>query len=194
MKPIGWTPAFQAFLLVAFSSAQAIADGGVMRLSQAQGPFLITIFTTPELVPHRPVDVSLLVQRRDSKDVVLDATVDLQLIPSRLSSVEPGDPMCGSSPVGRLRQASGEHSPGVSIRASRGQSSNKLLYAAAVEFDGPGNWTLDATVEAMGEPARVSCRLSVQPAARQLAGLLPYLFLPAAAVLFFAVNQHLRRS
>jgi hypothetical protein len=192
MKLIGWIPAFQVLLLVAFPSAQVIADGGIMRLSQAQGPFLVTIFSTPELVPHRPVDVSLLVQRRDSKDMVLDATVDLHLIPSQLSSVEPGDPMCGSSPVGRLRQASGEHSAGVSIRATRGQSSNKLLYAAAVEFDTPGNWTLDATVEAMGEPARVSCRVSVEPAARQLAGLLPYLFLPAAAVLIFAVNQYLR--
>ena len=192
MKPVRWTPAFQVFLLVLFSSAQAIADGGVMRLSQAQGPFLITIFSTPELVPHRPVDVSLLIQRRDSKDVVLDAAVDLLLTPPPSTVLDLLDPICGRSTVGSSQ--SGDQSARHSIRATRGQSSNKLLYAAAIEFGAPGDWTLDATVTSGGDSVQFSCRIPVGPPPRLLAAIFPFLVLPPFAVVLFAVNQRLRKS
>ena len=102
MKRIGYIKAFQVFVLFGVSQTVAHADGGIMRLRHVQGPFVITIFTTPEPVPHRAVDVSVLVQRRDSNDVILDASVDLLLTPPPTAAVKPTDPICGPSGVGFL--------------------------------------------------------------------------------------------
>src|ERR1700679_468884 len=39
---------------------------GIIRLRDARGPLLVTVFTSPELVSGRAADLSVLVQRRDS--------------------------------------------------------------------------------------------------------------------------------
>ena len=61
MKRIGYIKAFQIFVLFGLSQTVAHADGGIMRLRHVQGPFVITIFTTPEPVPQRAVDVTMRV-------------------------------------------------------------------------------------------------------------------------------------
>ncbi len=194
MKRIGYIKAFQLFVLFGLSRTVAHADGGIMRLRQVQGPFVITIFTTPEPVPHRAVDVSVLVQRRDSNDVILDASVDLLLTPPPTAAVKPTEPICGPSGVGFLSPESAGHNAPFSTPAARAQSSNKLMYAAAIEFGTPGDWTLDATVKSNGASERFSCRIPVGPTPRQLAGLLPYLLLTPMAIALFALNQCLRKN
>ena len=182
--------ALQTLVLLGFPVTKGLADGGVMRLRQVQGPFVITIFTTSELFPHHPVDVSVLVQRRDSNEVVLDATVDLLPIPPGRTADNPADPICAPSGTGAL----GQSVAGRSVPATRGQSSNKLLYAAVIDFDVPGDWALDATVKSQGDSAHLSCPIPVGPMPRQLIALVPYLVLPPLAALFFIVNQYLRRT
>ena len=59
------------------SSDEVRADGGIMRVREAQGPFVVTIFTASELQQDSPADVSVMVQERDSNDAVLDANVSL---------------------------------------------------------------------------------------------------------------------
>ena len=191
MKRIGYIKAFQVFVLFGLSQTVAHADGGIMRLRHVQGPFVITIFTTPEPVPHRAVDVSVLVQRRDSSDVILDASVDLLLTPPPTAAVKPTEPICGPSGVGFLSPESAGHNAPFSTPAARAQSSNKLMYAAAIEFGRPGDWTLDATVKSNGASERFSCRIPVVPPPRQLAGLWPYLAFPPFAIIAFALNQWL---
>src|SRR5437879_11889873 len=100
MKRIGYIKAFQVFVLFGLSQTVAHADGGIMRLRHVQGPFVITIFTTPEPVPHRAVDVSVLVQRRGSNDVHLDASVDLLLAPTPTADVKPSNPSVRASATG----------------------------------------------------------------------------------------------
>ena len=65
------------------------------------------------------------------------------------------------------------------------------MYAAAIEFGRPGDWTLDATVKSNGASERFSCRIPVVPPPRQLAGLWPYLAFPPFAIIAFALNQWL---
>ena len=194
MKRIGNLFWFQMLLLIAFSSTEAHADGGIMRLRQVQGPFVITIFTTPESIPHRPVDVSVLIQRRDSNEVILDATVDLLLTPAPAVVVTATDPICAPSGVGFLGSDSPGHSAPFSIPATRAQASNKLLYSAAVEFPTPGDWTLETTIKSSGDSERFSCRIPVGSTPHQLAGLWPYVAFPPLAVVVFALNQFLRKS
>ena len=53
------------------------------------------MFTSPELVSGRAADVSVLIQRRDSNEAVLDAIVSFVLTPPRGSPLKDTEPMCG---------------------------------------------------------------------------------------------------
>src|SRR6267154_6548786 len=97
MKLIRRIQVLAALLLLGLSSRDARADGGVIRLFEAKGPYVVTIFTASEPVQDSPVDVSVLVQRRDSSEAILDANVDLMFTPPTESTMEPVEQMCGQS-------------------------------------------------------------------------------------------------
>jgi hypothetical protein len=65
--------------LCALLASPLFADGGAVQLQRQAGPFLITVFAAP--VPPRvgPVDVSVLVQDRNSMNPVLDAVVSIRI-------------------------------------------------------------------------------------------------------------------
>jgi hypothetical protein len=177
--------------VLGLSSGNARADGGVIRLREAQGPFIVTIFTASDLVKDGPADVSVMVQRQDSSDAILDATVNLIFTAPPSSVVEPAEQVCGHVP---WSQALGPHVAQFTVPATRRQASNKLLYAAPVKFDTAGNWRLQTLVECGGESAKTACNIPVGPPPGRLVGLLPYLLLPPLLVALFAVNQGLRRK
>jgi hypothetical protein len=47
------------------------ADGGTVLSRQESGPFVITVFAAPVPIRAGPIDVTVLVQRRDSLEPVL---------------------------------------------------------------------------------------------------------------------------
>ena len=162
---------------------------GIVRSRQTQGPFAITVFTSPELVRGRAANVSVMVQRRDSNEAIFDATVGFVLKPPRGAMLDPTDPICGkSSPM----------TPGISqvapatLLATREQSPNKLLYAATVNFPSAGDWQLEASVRHGPDSTKLTCEIPVSVPARRLAGLIPYLALPPLFVVLFGLNQWLR--
>src|ERR1041385_1575889 len=59
----------------------AKGDGGVIRLRETQGPFSVTVFTSPEAAAGGLADLSVLVQGSESGKVVLDAYVTFTLSP-----------------------------------------------------------------------------------------------------------------
>jgi hypothetical protein len=162
---------------------------GIVRLRDARGPFVITVFTSPELVSGRAADVSVLIQRRDSNEAVLDAIVSFVLTPPRSSIPKGSDPMCGQP---GLVTTSGPQDGQTTILARRDQSPNKLLYTALVNFPVPGPWELDASVRHGVDSAKFTCEIPVDLPARLLAGLTPFLALPPLLVTLFAINQCLR--
>lgn len=175
-----------------FLLAPGFAHGhslGIVRLREARGPFVITVFTLSELVRGRAADVSLLVQRRDSNEALLDAIVTFVLTPPRGSIPEHTEPMCGQPGLGTI-VVSPDAQP--TIPARREQSPNKLLYTAAINFPLTGPWEIDAWVRHGPESAKVRCELPVGLPARPLAGLVPCLALPLFLVALFATNQWLR--
>ena len=185
---------FQTLLLFALSIGNACADGGVVRFRGAQGPFVVTIFTTPAPTPDNAIDVSLLVQRTNSNDAILDATVDLLVTPPPLLVAKPMEQLCGLRGIAFLGPMPGQGPAQPSVRATRAQASNKLLYAAPIRFGVPGNWTLDAIVTRGSDSVRVSCVIAVGPPAGRLTELLPYFLLPPLIVILFALNQSLRKK
>ncbi len=112
-------------------------DGAVVRIQEFSGPFHVSVFTAPGLLPMGAADVSVLVQDRYSGETMLDATVDLT-----------------------VRQADGS-SGSERIRATHSRSTNKLLDAATVNLPSPGSWELCVSVQRGGDRCTFSRLLAV---------------------------------
>ena len=152
-------------LLVA---TRALGDGGAVQVRQADGPFVVTIFTAPTPLRAGPVDISVLVQTRDGNQPVLDAQVFVTLKSST------GDP------------------PAIETAATRQQATNKLLFATVVNLPFAGPWDLRVTVRRGQEAAEVSCEVAVAAALPPLLSHWPYLAFPPVAVLIFTLHQWVR--
>jgi hypothetical protein len=176
--------------MLGLSPADVRADGGIMRAREVQGPFVVTIFTASELQQDSPVDVSVVVQERDSHNAILDATVNLTFTPPAAVFAEPIEQTCGPLGAAGLDRRSERFT----IAATRRQASNKLLYAAPIRLDAAGAWQLQAFIRRGDDVVKVACGLAVSPPSHKLIGLLPYLILPPLMVALFAVNQWLRRQ
>lgn len=109
----------------------ALANGGVIQLSRAPaGPYAITVQTSPSPIQTGSVDVSVLVQRAESEDLVQDARVQVT-----------------AQPAGQPEQAR-------AYEATHDQATNKLFYAAGVDLPTPGRWRITARVQgALGDGA-----------------------------------------
>src|SRR5580692_6497389 len=64
---------------ILLSQVNAFGDGGAVQLRKEAGPFVITVFTAPAPLSAGPVDVSVLLQKRNGLEPVLDAGVSLIL-------------------------------------------------------------------------------------------------------------------
>jgi len=148
----------------------ASADGGVVRVRQASGPFLISIFTPSDPLRAGPIDVSVLVQDGSSGDPILDATVNLAI--QTLDS-------------DRARFLA---------RATHQQATNKLLQAATVKMPAAGRWVLRVEVRRGRDEATLTTEVRVGPPAPRLAAIWPYLLLPPFAIAVFALHQALRQD
>jgi len=192
MKSTLAAQALAAMLLFLLLPCHAKAHLGIVQSREARGPFVITVFTSSEVVRGQAADVSVLVQRRNSNDPILDGTVSFVLTPPHGSISQQADPICGqpasmtSGTASRLRDGQ------PMIVARREQSSNKLLYAAPVNLPLAGPWELEALVRHGADSAKFTCEFPVGLPARPLVGLVPYLALPLLIVALFTINQWLR--
>ncbi len=152
----------KSLLLVLLLCGVARADGGRLRMSRTAGPFVISVFTAPEPLRVGRADVSVLVQRQGSGEVLLGATVELRL----------------QGPDGAQQ----------TLPASHAVATNRLLQSALVELPAPGRWRLEITVD--GQPT-VACDLPVGPRSRLVADHWIPLALPPVCVFLFAWRARL---
>jgi hypothetical protein len=155
--------------LLALVATLAGADGGIVRVSEPAGPFVLTVFTTPTPLAVGSADVSVMVQDRESLVPMLDARVALE-----------------------LTFAAGGREP-TRVEATRARAANRLLYAATVALPAAGEWRLEATAEAHGARGQVACRLPVEAGGPRVLAYWPWLVLPPLAVALFALNHRLAR-
>lgn len=160
MKHFAW------LLLLIGVAATALADGGRVRMQQASSEFIVTLFTAPEPLTTGDADFSVLVQDRASQQVLLDASVELQL----------------TGPSGEAQV----------ITLTRGQASNKLLQAAAVHLSSTGNWTAKVKVGRGPEQAECSTGFVVAENHSRRVIVLVFLILPLLAIALFVVHQKQR--
>src|SRR5258705_13753770 len=68
-------------LAASFVSPDAKGDGGIIRLQQTQGPFSVTVFSSPEAVAGGVAGLSALIQERETGKVGFDGNVSFSLTP-----------------------------------------------------------------------------------------------------------------
>jgi hypothetical protein len=157
-----------AVLVLGVSATAARGDGGTMLLHQDAGPFTITLFAAPQPLQVGAADLSVMVQDRDSGEVLLDPVIDLAVAPE-------------------AEGASQE-----TARLARGQASNRLLQAATVHFSRTGKWHLTLLVRRGNDVASLSTQCMVEPNSSRAVLVWFYVLLPAGIILLFVVHQGLK--
>ncbi|MFW6067973.1 MAG: hypothetical protein ACOC9E_00175 [Chloroflexota bacterium] len=165
---LGWRPwlkrltALIACLLAlspSTSTARAHGGGTAQLTNEDIGPYWISVWTSPEPVREGTLHVTVSVAEpgeegeRQAGPPVLDATVDLLLIPPE------------------------ETMDAVSADATTEQSANKLFYEADMQIPAAGEWRAQIDVRSEEGSGQAAFDLAVQPAQNSS------LLLPAGAAL-----------
>jgi hypothetical protein len=146
----------------------AFADGGRLRFREPAGPFIVTLFTTPDPLTTGHADFSVAVEREGMPGLVRDAHVDFILSPA--------------SGLGRQ----------LTIHATPAAATSKWLQAANFSLPARGLWRVTVLVRHGRETGQCSGEVQVKAAGTpDLAwDVLP---VPLGALLFLLHQNRKRR-
>jgi hypothetical protein len=159
----------RVLVLFLVSTCSLLADGGAVLLQREMPPFVVTVFASPTPPRAGMIDLSVLFQTVATLEPVLDADVKLLL-------------------------TSGEDR--LETRATHDGAQNKVMYAAPVLLDHPGNWRFTVTVRPRGSTPVVEAMgvLAIAEREPKLEAYWGYLALPFVCLAVYAVHQRLRWS
>ncbi|MDG2424433.1 MAG: hypothetical protein P8M22_10680 [Phycisphaerales bacterium] len=150
-------------------SAVCLCDSGVVRISQVDGPWRITVFSEPTPFRAGAVDISVLVQEESDDSPVLDATVSLML----------------------------EHAEGLAdsmlVEATREAATNQLLYSGKFDLPASGMWNIEAAALRGDQLSRVRFEAEAAEALPPFLELWFWFLLPGIAIILIVMNQWLQR-
>ncbi|MDQ2711496.1 MAG: hypothetical protein M3Y24_04545 [Acidobacteriota bacterium] len=158
------------FALLQGAALVLFADGGTLVLRKQAGPFVISIFSSPETLRVGPNDFSAMVQRTEDQSSLLDATVKL-----------------------RLTRITTEGISELYAPATHANATNKLLYAARVNVPSAGVWKLAADVETKQGNAEVVGEVHVLGPQPPLLAYWPYFAVVPLLIFLFVMNQWLKK-
>jgi hypothetical protein len=141
----------------------AHADGGRLQMRQAAGPFVVSLFTTPESLAMGPADLSVMVE--EQRSILLDADVVVTLTPEA-SDV--------TSIVAHLSHA---------------HATNRLLQDAIVQLPRAGRWRAVVHVSEAGRKASATTDLTVGNYSARRGTVWLFALLPVLAIALFAWVQ-----
>jgi len=136
MRQIIYLLLFASFIL--HPTSLLLADGGAVRLSREQGNYQIAVLTTPTPLRAGPIDISVLVQKAGTHELVPDGQVALKLTPR------------------------GRPGGSVSQLATAQAATNKLFRAAHFELRESGWWDVDVSID--GPLGNADARVELQVA------------------------------
>jgi cytochrome c oxidase assembly factor CtaG len=113
-------------------------DDQVLRFKGTSGSFAVAVYAPPGDLAADETAVDVLVQDRNTQDVLLDATIDVTAL-----------------------TGSGAQGTRSSVRASNADSQNKLLQSAKVRFGEQGDWKLNIAVTRNHDSGGISLPLRV---------------------------------
>jgi hypothetical protein len=116
----------------------AFADGGRLRFREPAGPFIVTLFTTPDPLTTGHADFSVAIERTGVPGLVEDVHVDFILTPA----------------TGHGRQ--------LVLHASHAAATSKWLQAANFSLPAQGLWQVTVVVRRGQEAGRCSGEVRVK--------------------------------
>jgi hypothetical protein len=159
--------------LVILAQATALADGGTVQLRREAGGLVITVFTSPSPLSVGPVDISLLLQDRDSLEPVLDAKIAVLLH--------------------RDAMTTDDSEIEFEVVPTREQARNKLLYAAPVMLSQPEKWRIAVSVLRDGKKTDAVGILEVMRAPGDEVSYAGYIAFPPVMIGLFLLRERLIR-
>lgn len=156
-------------LLTLAAASSARADGGTLRLAETVGPYRLAIFTAPTVSRVGPIDVSVLVQDRESGTLIPQAVVEV-----------------------RLRAADIDE-PALHAVATHEAASNKLFQAALVDVPRAGRWHAEVTVSGPDGSAQTAFDFEVDVAPPGWLEMSLWIGWPVIPLGLFVVHQLLVR-
>jgi hypothetical protein len=156
-------------LVLGCSAITLHADGGRLQLRQAGGPFVVSLFSTPESLAVGPADLSVMVEEQGSGNVLLDADVTVTLTPEA----------DGIAPV--------------IAHLSHAHATNRLLQDAVVQLPRAGRWRAVVHLSDAGREASVATDLTVANYSARRGTVWFFLLLPVGAVALFVWVQVAKR-
>ncbi len=157
-----------AFLMMGMWATVARADGGTMLLHQDAGAFTITLFAAPQPLHTGAADLSVMVQDRNSGEVLLDPVIDLTLAPETTNAQQQV------------------------VRMAKGQASNRLLQASTVHFPTAGKWRVTLRVQRGQDVARLGTECTVEPDSSRATLVWFFILLPVGVIVLFVIHQQLK--
>jgi hypothetical protein len=160
-------------LMLACAATAAYADGGRLQMRQAAGPFVVSLFSTPESLAVGPADLSVMIEDQGSGEVLLDADVVIVLTSEYAGSVP------------------------VIAHLSHAHATNRLLQDAVVQLPHAGRWHAVLHVRDAGRAASASTDLMVANYSARRGTVWFFAILPICVAALFAwvqvVKQRARR-
>ena len=143
----------------------AHADGGRLQLRQGAGPFVVSLFTTPESLAVGSADLSVMVEEQGGSSVLLDPDVVVTLTSEDASSAP------------------------VIAHLSHAHAANRLLQDAVVQLPRAGRWHAVIHVSDTGREASVATELTVANYSARRGTVWLFAVLPLCAIALFAWVQ-----
>jgi hypothetical protein len=156
--------------LILHPSSLLRADGGTIRLSEEQGRYRITVFTSPAVLRAGPVDVSVLVQEAATGELAPAVQVTIKALRRGFAGVA------------------------IEHRATTAVATNKLYYAALFDLPEPGWYSVEVSIDGVLGKAQVHFDLETAEPLPSWLTMLPWIGWPFLAVLLFGIHQLLARS
>jgi hypothetical protein len=148
-------------LVLACAAAAAYADGGRLQVRQAAGPFVVSLFTTPESLAVGPADLSVMVEGQGSGTVLLDADIVVTLTSDD----------AGTAPV--------------VAHLSHAHATNRLLEDAIVQLPRAGRWHATIHISEARREASVTTVLTVANHSARRGTVWLFALLPIGAIALF---------
>ena len=155
-------------VLAALASGSSDDDDQALRMRSNSGPFAIAVFAAQGDLEAGPNSFAVLVQNRQTQEVLQDATVEI-----------------------RARQIGSERETNT-VRAGVENSENNLLQSADLELPAPGDWSLLISVRDASDSAEFALPLRVVQPDHGFTLHWPYLVLLAfgAVLLLVYIRRH----
>jgi hypothetical protein len=152
-------------LVLICAAIAAQADGGRLQMRREAGPFVVSLFTTPESLGVGQADLSAMIEEQASGKVLLDADVVIML--------RPEDGGSGS----------------IVAHLSHAHATNRLVQDAVVQLPHAGPWRAAIQINQAGRHASTATDLTVGDYSARRGTVWVFTLLPVCAIALFAWAQ-----